>query len=185
MDEWKQKREVMQQYNQTASSYDAQYAKEQKAKIKAALGEVHFKDNSLILDLGCGTGLLFPHTAAQAKLLVGIDISKNLLRQAKKRAKQHPNIALIKADADYTPFKHKAFHTIFAITLLQNMPNPTATLKEIGRIAKPNGTIILTILKKRFTRKVITELLKETKLKITAIKTKPEIKDHIITCQNP
>ena len=181
MGEWKKKREVMLHYDQTATSYDAQYAKEQNTKIRAALTNVHPKENSLMLDMGCGTGLLFPHVADKAKLLVGIDISRKLLKQAKKRAKQHLNITLIQADADHTPFKNQAFHTLFAITLLQNMPHPTATLKEIGRITKPKATIILTTLKKRFTQKAITELLKKTKLKITTLKTTPKIKDHIIT----
>ena len=182
---WKKKREIMLHYDQTADSYDAQYAEEQNTKKRTALSNVHLRENSLILDMGCGTGLLFPHIADKAKLLVGIDFSKNLLRQAKKRAKQHPNITLIQADADNTPFKNQTFHITFAITLLQNMPDPTATLKETERIAKPKATIILTALKKKFTQKAITERLKKTRLKITTLKTTPKIKDHIITCRKP
>ena len=185
MAEWDKKREVMLHYDKIAASYDAQYADEQNAKMKAALSNVHLKENSLILDMGCGTGLLFPHIADKAKLLVGIDTSAKLLKQAQKRAKQHPNITVIQADADHTPFKNQTFHTIFAITLLQNMPDPTATLKEIGRITKPKATIILTGLKKEFTQEAIVKLLKKTKLKITTLKTTPKLKDHIITCQKP
>lgn len=184
MSEWKKKREVMLHYDQTATSYDAQYAEEQNTKIRAALSNVHLKENSLILDMGCGTGLLFPYIADKAKLLVGIDTSAKLLKQAQKRAKQYPNITLIQADADHTPFKDQALHTLFAITLLQNMPDPTATLKEIGRITKPKAAIILTTLKKKFIQKTISELLKKTRLKIIALKTTPKIKDHIIICQN-
>ncbi len=185
MDEWKKKREVMLYYNQTAAGYDAQYAEEQNMKIRAALSNVHLKENRLILDMGCGTGLLFPYIADKAKLLVGIDTSAKLLKRAQKRARQNPNVTLIQADADHTPFKNQTFHIVFAITLLQNMPDPTATLKEIGRITKPKAVIILTTLKKKFTQKAIIKLLKKTKLKITTLKTTPKIKDHIITCQKP
>ncbi len=185
MREWKKRREVMLHYNQTAASYDAQYADEQNTKIRAALSNVHLKENSLILDMGCGTGLLFLHIADKAKLLVGIDTSAKLLKQAQKRAKQHLNITLIQADADHTPFKNQTFHIVFAITLLQNMPDPTATLKEMIRITKPEATIVITTLKKKFTQKTIIKLLKKTKLKTTTMKTTPKIKDHIITCVKP
>ena len=183
MGEWRKKREVMLHYDQTTDSYDDQYAKEQNTKIRAALGTLHLKENSLIFDMGCGTGLLFPHIADKTKLLVGIDISRNLLKQAQKHAKQHSNIIIIQADADHTPLKNKTFHNVFAITLLQNMPNPTTTLKEIERIAKPEAITILTTLKKRFTQNAITDLLRKTRLRIITLKTTPEIKDHIIACK--
>ena len=183
MDEWKKKREVMLHYDQTAGGYDAQYAEEQNAKMEVALSNITLKKNNILLDMGCGTGLLFPYIADKTQLLIAIDISRKLLKQAKKRAKQHPNIALIQADADHTPFKNQTFHTLFAITLLQNMPNPTATLREIERITRPEATIGLTILKKKFTQNAITELLKKAKLKITILKTPARTKDHIITCR--
>jgi len=183
MGEWKKKRAVMLHYDQTAASYDAQYAEEQNAKMEAALSNIVLKRNSIVLDAGCGTGLLFPYIADKLQRLIAIDISRKLLTKAKKYAKQHPNIALIQADADHTPFKNQTFHTVFAITLLQNMPKPTATLREIERITRPEATIGLTTLKKKFTQKAITELLKKAKLKITILKTTAETKDHVITCQ--
>ena len=183
MGEWKKKREVMLHYDQTAASYDAQYSKEQNAKMEAALSNIVLKKNNILLDVGCGTGLLFPYIADKTQLLIAIDISRKLLKQAKKRAKQQPNIALIQADADYTPFKNQTFHALFAVTLLQNMPNPTATLREIERITKSEATIGLTTLKKRSTQTAITEALKKAKLKITVLETTAKIKDYIITCQ--
>jgi len=151
--------------------------------MEAVLRNVVLEMKDIVLDVGCGTGLLFPHIADKTQRLIAIDISRTLLKQAKKRAKQHPNIALIRADADHTPFKNQTFHALFAITLLQNMPNPTATLREIERITRPEATIGLTILKKKVTQTAITELLKKAKLKITILKTTTKTKDHIITCQ--
>jgi ubiquinone/menaquinone biosynthesis C-methylase UbiE len=185
MSEWKKKREAMLHYDQTAASYDSHYSEEQNAKLKAALEIVPVTDNSSVLDIGCGTGLLFPYVANKAKLLVGIDISPKLLKQAKKRARQHPSTHLILADADKTPFKNQTFQNLFAITLLQNMPDPTATLKEMKRITKPEATIVLTTLKKKFTQKAIIKLLKKTELKTTTVKTTPTTKDHIIMCHKP
>ena len=183
MGEWQKKRAVMLHYDQTAGGYDAQYAEEQNAKMEAALGNIALKKNNTVLDMGCATGLLFPHIADKPQRLIAIDISRKLLKQAKKRAKQHSNIALIQADADHTPFKNQVFHAVFAVTLLQNMPNPIATLREVERITRPEAMIGLTTLKKKFTQKAITELLRKAKLKITILRTTAKLKDHIITCQ--
>ncbi|UCE43787.1 MAG: class I SAM-dependent methyltransferase [Candidatus Bathyarchaeota archaeon] len=183
MDEWRKKRQAMLHYDRIALGYDDQYAKEQNVKMEAASKNVVLEENNITLDMGCGTGLLFPHLADKTKLFVGIDISRKLLREAQKRAKQHPNIALVQADADHTPFNDQAFHSVFAITLLQNMPNPTATLKEIDRVTTPEATIILTILKKSFTQKAMSGLLEKVKLRITAQETMIEVKDHIVACQ--
>ena len=54
------------------------------------------------------------------------------------------------------------------------------SLNEIERIAKSEAIIILTTLKKRFTQKAMTDLLRETRLRIITLETAPEIKDHII-----
>jgi len=83
MAEWKKRHRVMRHYDRLAKIYDAQYADEQEAKIEAAMGDVHLKPNSNVLDVGCGTGLLFRYVGNSVKLLVGIDISPRILREAK------------------------------------------------------------------------------------------------------
>jgi len=184
MQEWKKKRKTMHHYDHVAPFYNAQYAEEQKAKIETALRNTNLKEGALILDMGCGTGILFPYIANSAKLLLGIDTSPKILQEAKKRAKQLPNTAILRADADYTPFQNQTFDHIFAITLLQNMPNPLKTLQETKRISKPRSTIIITGLKKKFTERAFTELLKKAELKITTLETNTNLKGHVAICQN-
>jgi ubiquinone/menaquinone biosynthesis C-methylase UbiE len=169
MDEWSQKRDTMQHYNVVAKSYDELYANEQKAKIETALKKVGVSNNSLILDSGCGTGLLFEYVADKAKIVMGLDISRELLKEAKKRAKSFGNVHLILADADYTPFKDGVFSHVFAVTLLQNMPNPEKTLAELTRVAGKNAFLIVTGLKKRFSLIFLENLLRKLKLKVIEI----------------
>jgi ubiquinone/menaquinone biosynthesis C-methylase UbiE len=183
MGQWGKKRKTIHHYDQTAASYDVQYAEEQHRKMEAALRVRSLKEGGSILDLGCGTGLLFSHIANKGRFIVGIDVSANLLKEAHKRARQHNNIALIRADADHTPFREQIFHHVFAITLLQNMPNPKVMLKEIERIVKPCAITVLTVLKKSFTQKAITVLLRKTRLRTIAVETTPETKDHLIVCE--
>lgn len=166
MDEWSQKLDAMQHYDLTAKTYDLQYAEEQKAKIEAALENVKVAYNSLILDVGCGTGLLFEYVAGKAETVVGLDISRGLLEQARKRAVKFGNVHLVLADADHAPFKNEVFSHLFAVTLLQNMPTPEKTLAEIKRVAKREALIIVTGLKKKFSMKAFEGLLRKLDLNI-------------------
>jgi ubiquinone/menaquinone biosynthesis C-methylase UbiE len=183
MADWNKKRKVMQHYDNIATVYDTQYAEEQDAKIKAVLDEINLQPNNIILDIGCGTGTLFKHIKNSAKLLIGLDISLGLLKKAKTQAKQYHSINVIRAEADHTPFKNKTFHTIFAVTLLQNVPNPAATLREIKRISKDNATIAVTVLKKGLTQKTLTQLLEDAELTIRSLKTDNNLKDYTATCK--
>jgi len=183
MANWNKKRKVMQHYDNIATVYNTQYAEEQEAKIKAVLDEINLQPDSVMLDIGCGTGILFKHIKNSAKLLIGLDTSLGLLKRAKTQAKQYCNIAVIRAEADHTPFKSKTFHTIFAITLLQNMPNPAATLREIKRISRDNATIAVTALKKSFIKKAFKQLLENAELTICTLKTDNKLKDYTATCK--
>lgn len=182
MTEWKKKRRTMRHYDQSASVYDAQYYEEQEAKMKAALAEFTLKKESLILDIGCGTGLLFPHVAEKAELVVGIDVSGSILKEAKKRVKRQANAAIVRADADYAPFKNDTFDAAFAITLLQNTPRPHQTLTEIKRATKQNATIVATGLKKAFSRKEFIQLLKVSGLQIKALRLDENLKEYVAIC---
>jgi len=183
MQGWKNKRKTMRHYDQLAPLYDAQYAEEQKAKIKTALNNTKPEENELVLDLGCGTGFLFQQIAKSAKLLAGIDTSSKILQEARKRAKQLPNTAILRADADYTPFQNQIFDHVFAITLLQNMPNPLKTLQEIKRVSKEKSTMVITGLKKKFSQESFMNLLNKAELKVSTLKTNSQLKEHIAICQ--
>lgn len=169
MSEWSQKRDTMRHYDLTARSYDELYADEQKAKIEKAIEKVGIDKNSLILDCGCGTGLLFDYVAGKAKTVVGLDISRGLLEVAKKRAKKFGNVHLVLADADYAPFKNSVFDGVFVVTLLQNMPNPEVTLAELKRVAGANAFLVITGLKKKFCLASFEDLLRKLKLNIIEI----------------
>jgi ubiquinone/menaquinone biosynthesis C-methylase UbiE len=169
-------------YDQSAKVYDNRYYEEQEAKIEAALSGFTLEKENMILDMGCGTGLLFPYVTSRVKLVVGIDISASIVKQAKKRMKTYTNTALIRADADYAPFPNETFDTVFAITLLQNTPKQSRTINEMKRLTKQKATIVVTGLKKAFSRKEFTRLLREAELKIKALRLDEKLKDYVSIC---
>jgi len=169
MSVWDKKRDIMRRYDVTARIYDTRYAEEQAAKIDAAFKQVKVKTGA-VLDVGCGTGLLFSYVAGKARMTVGVDVSKKTLLKAKERARNFESVHLVLADADNMPLRDKVFRNVFAITLIQNMPCEAETLNEIKRVVKDNALIVVTGLKKVFTRSKLEQLLKNAGLNITAVK---------------
>jgi ubiquinone/menaquinone biosynthesis C-methylase UbiE len=181
MRKWKQKRETMQHYDRQAAIYDLQYVGEQNSKIEDILNSTQFGSNEKLLDLGCGTGFLFPHID-KARLLVGVDTSLSALREAKKRTKNRSDIALLLADADNLPFPDHTFEKIFAITILQNMPEPDKTIAEMRRIGKPETVFAVTGLKKKYTPENFVALLERAQLKVVTLNTNQRLKGIVAVC---
>lgn len=149
--------------------YDARYAREQKAKYEAAFESLGSTSYGKVLDVGCGTGLLFEYLADKAETTIGLDISRKTLNKAKERMQPFPNVHLILADADYIPLQGKVFSHVFAMTLIQNVPKPIDTLNEITRVARNDAKIVLTALRKVFTMENFKKLVRDTDLKIVAL----------------
>jgi ubiquinone/menaquinone biosynthesis C-methylase UbiE len=178
---WRQKRSVMRRYNLTAEMYDSRYCEEQEAKYKAALEGLPF-EGSAVLDVGCGSGLFFGHVADVAKLVVGVDVSQGLLRLAKERAKNFPNVHIVQADADNLPFKPGVFSHVFAFTVLQNMPNPPRTLEEFKLVANRDAVIVVTGLKAAVSLEVFGGYLESAGLRVVSLKDDDPLRCYVIAC---
>ena len=179
MNKWDQKRKIIRRYDLTAQLYDVRYAEEQELKYRTALERLNVARSSKVLDVGCGTGLLFRHVATQAQTVVGVDTSGKLLLQAKERARKFRNVHLVQADADHIPFKDNYFSVVFAFTVLQNLPDPLETLKEIKRIAERDAPIVVTGLKKAFSSDALRELLQSAGLRVVSLKDDDVLKCHV------
>jgi ubiquinone/menaquinone biosynthesis C-methylase UbiE len=179
VNKWNQKRKIIRRYDLTAEMYDTRYAEEQEIKYNSALERLNAVHNGRVLDVGCGTGLLFHHVAAEAQTVVGVDSSGKLLLQAKENAKNLYNVNLVKADADHLPFKANHFSVVFAFTVFQNLPAPLVTLKEVKRIAEFDAPIVVTGLKKAFSLDAFRELLQSAGLRVVSLKDDDVLKCHV------
>lgn len=142
------KRKILRSYNALGGRiYDIRYDAEQEAKFEVILDSLRPRSEDVILDDGCGTGLLLQRLNAYN---VGLDFSSALLSRARVRLKQKTGTHLVQADADRLPFRHSIFNMVFAITLIQNSSRPELTLCEIRRVGRPDSRVGVTALKKAF-----------------------------------
>jgi ubiquinone/menaquinone biosynthesis C-methylase UbiE len=181
MSGWRKKRSVMHRYDVTAGIYDVRYADEQIAKYKVALESLRTRKFGIVLDAGCGTGLLFDHVADETEAIIGLDFSRKSLLEARRHAKSQ-NVHLVCADVDAMPFVDGTFDYIFAMTLIQNSPNPADTLKEIERVSKDDAEIVVTGLKKVFSKRRFEELLRNAGLNINILKDEGNLKCYVTVC---
>lgn len=138
--------ELRRLYDETAGFYDRRYEEIQCVKYETVKKNLP-NNMERVLDLGCGTGMFLSELSSRAKFVVGVDASMEMLRIAKGRAGK---AVLVQADADALPFADGSFDAVVSVTLLQNMPDPAATVREVARVLRSGGVAILTVLKHRY-----------------------------------
>jgi ubiquinone/menaquinone biosynthesis C-methylase UbiE len=156
------KQEIQESYNALGGRiYDIRYSREQEAKYEVVLDRISPQPDDVVLDDGCGTGLLLHRLNAH---LIGLDFSHKLLEKARSRLREKPGTHLVQADADRLPFRPSVYSLVFAVTLLQNTPMPRQTLSEMRRVGRHDSQIVVTALKKAFSAERLKELLEKAGL---------------------
>jgi len=151
------KKNIIAKYNSTSSFYDDRYRNIQNSKFKLLLKNFKF-DNKILLDAGCGTGLLFEffiisHQQIYDEKLryIGLDISWKMLKQFLHKITQVSSIKranLILGDIENLPFREEKIHQIFAVTSLQNLHDIKKGLRELIRVGQQGTSLNLSILRK-------------------------------------
>ncbi|MFW9996346.1 MAG: class I SAM-dependent methyltransferase [Candidatus Odinarchaeota archaeon] len=102
-------------------------------------------DKSHVLDVGCGAG----HTACfiaekYGSRVIGIDISENMIKMAKKRARKKKMVDKVEfqvTDVFQLPFKENSFDAVIIESVLTPLPDEAKALVEITRIIRSGGLV--------------------------------------------
>ena len=105
----------------------------------------NFREGEMGLDLCCGTGDLAIRLAKRGGSLVGMDLNRSMLRQAAARlAKRGENrISLSQADALKLPLGDDTIDLVTIGYGLRNLADLEAGLREITRVLKPRGRLLI------------------------------------------
>lgn len=126
-------------YNRTSIFYDVmdQMIKSDLRRniLSEATGEV--------LEVGVGTGKNLEFYPSDCQV-TGIDLSPGMLDKARAKAKKlKVPVELLEMDAQNMTFPDRHFDSVVATCVFCSVPDPIQGLKEIKRVCKPNGKIIL------------------------------------------
>lgn len=122
-----------------SSAWDALHYQDQHSyvwRLGASLVELlRPQAGERILDIGCGTGQLTAEIAKSGAIVVGLDSSEEMLRQARRN---YPELMFVRADAS-TFRLDQAFDAVFSNAALHWVKNAEAAVQSIARVLRPGG----------------------------------------------
>jgi len=102
------------------------------------------KKGMKILDVGCGTGNFSIKLAKLGCNVIGIDISEEMLKRAKEKAKAEGlEIEFKKMDIYSLDFDNNTFDGVFSMAAFEFIEKPQRAMEELFRVAKEDAQILI------------------------------------------
>lgn len=95
-----------------------------------------------VLDVGCGAGWLSRRMSRLVPegRVVGMDISDEMIRVARRNGLDHDNVLYVTGEAGEIPWEPGFFHHAVSVESSYYWPNPAAGMKEIYRVLRDGGS---------------------------------------------
>jgi demethylmenaquinone methyltransferase/2-methoxy-6-polyprenyl-1,4-benzoquinol methylase len=137
--------------HEVAAMFDGVAEKYDRTNTVLALGQdrmwrrrtreaLDLKPGERVLDLAAGTGVSTEELARSGATAIGADFSVGMLR-AGRRAR--PSVPLVAADALALPFADNSFDAVTISFGLRNIVDPAAALRELARVTRPGGRLVV------------------------------------------
>lgn len=144
MDVSLEERQVRRAYDLYSPIYDLLFKKIFEPGRIAAVRLLGAPLRGRVLEVGIGTGLNLPFYPPDIEL-VGIDISEGMLRKAQEKVAElrMTRVTLKVMDAAAMDFADGEFDATLATYVISAVPDPVAVLREMRRVTKPGGAIVI------------------------------------------
>ncbi|MBQ9915997.1 MAG: demethylmenaquinone methyltransferase [Microbacterium sp.] len=96
-----------------------------------------------ILDLAAGTGTSSMAFVPSGAHVVAADFSRGMIAEGRRRHGNVPNLEFVQADATDLPFQDGEFDAVTMSFGLRNVNDPRRALRELRRVTKPAGRIVV------------------------------------------
>jgi phosphatidylethanolamine/phosphatidyl-N-methylethanolamine N-methyltransferase len=139
-----EKRQVKRAYKIYAPAYDLVFDWIFNPGREAAIRLLDIRPNDHIFEVGIGTGLNLPLYPRGCRL-TGIDLSEEMLQKAYEKVAELglTNVTLRTMDATVMDFRDSQFDAAVATYTISAVPDPVAVLREMRRVVKPGGGIVV------------------------------------------
>lgn len=112
-------------------------------RIRNFFKYIHFSKEYSFLDIGCGVGWALKYCFNRGIQCFGFDISHRAIALARNILS--PDTKLLVADGEHLPFADNTFDLVSSLGTLEHFSSPAQGLKEITRITKPGGQVLLVV----------------------------------------
>jgi len=114
---------------------------------KRAVDQLKLRRGDRVLEVGCGTGRNFPYLRDAVGLegrIYGVDLSKEMLRRARKlcHRRQWTNVVLIEADAANFVSRELFDGVLFSFSY-NVMPHHRSVLRQVWKQLRPGGQLVI------------------------------------------
>ena len=135
---------TIKKYNRVAGFYDLFSKRGEKRWFSKWKIQFFSPLKDSILEVGIGTGKSINFYSKDARV-IGIDFSEKMLKKAEERliTSGKENITLKQMDVENLEFKDNTFDYVVTACVFCSVPNPVKGLKEIRRVLKPEGKLIM------------------------------------------
>lgn len=134
---------VTEAYNRTARFYDLYDRPMDLLGVRRRRRRLLAQATGATLEIGVGTGRnldLYPSDVE----LTGIDVSSSMLARARRRAQHLGSAARLElGDVQDLEFPDDSFDTVTATCVFCSVADPVAGLREVARVATPDGQVLL------------------------------------------
>jgi len=141
----KHKEAIQKQFTKTAEAFSTFAMRDTPEVLKEKVEFAKPQSTDVALDIACGPGAFALAVAPRVRLAWGIDLTPEMLRRARayQAEKQISNAAFVRGDAEQLPFPAGTFDLVSCQCSFHHMPKPQLVLREMGRVAKPEGRLLI------------------------------------------
>ena len=122
----------------------ARFAKYMEPGAREILKEWNIAVGERLLDVGCGSGQIAIPAAEAGIRATGIDIARNLVEYARRRAQsQGLEVRFDEGDAEQLPYGDSEFDVVTSLIGAMFAPRPERVAKELWRVCRPGGRLFM------------------------------------------
>ena len=135
-----EKKDIIEFFDRCAPNWDAEMIKNDKI-IETILDNAEVGENMDVLDVACGTGVMFPYYLERnVASVTGIDISPEMAKIADGKYEKECRVQVICGDVEDTAFDRK-FDAIVVYNAFPHFPDPRKLIKILSGLLKENGRL--------------------------------------------
>jgi ubiquinone/menaquinone biosynthesis C-methylase UbiE len=111
---------------------------------EAAIRKAYLHPGMTVADVGTGTGFIAAGLAPLVRHVHALDGSAAMLNEARRNLAPYENVEFHEADGLSLPLPDASVDAVFANMYLHHCPDPLAAIREMVRIMRPGGRLVIT-----------------------------------------
>jgi ubiquinone/menaquinone biosynthesis C-methylase UbiE len=130
--------EVASGWDELRADYFSESVRDKAISLSGARGR------GIAADVGAGTGFMSEGLVNLGLNVIAVDESHEMLAEAKKKLESNPNVEFRLGSAEKIPIVDESVDYVFANMLLHHSDSPELAVREMSRITRSGGVVVLT-----------------------------------------